>query len=367
MSGSRVDHPRAEAASHMFFGEAIASSFGGLFDTHPPVSERLARIYGRPVAISEIVARSGSAATAPQEPAALSAFAGGNAFGRSAAGRRGADDAAQAVVKTGGSAVLAAIGDVSTQNVDYAVSLLDALPRPLRERTRSAQGAKQTMFSLVFVPDGPAKPVQMDLLRAAGEDAGAVAAIAAEVRGLGKTARLPLIALAAPTLKSLTSDERVEFLGLLQRLIEADRRVTLEEFVVATMLEAALGERAGRAVPARYARLEPLAEDARLVLSLVAHATKGDAAASFAAGLKELGMPLVLLEARALSLDAVKAALGRLNQLAPMQKPRLVKALVQCALAEGELTVTDAELLRAICSTLDSPLPPLFEAMPYAA
>ena len=83
--------------------------------------------------------------------------------------------------------------------------------------------------------------------------------------------------------------------------------------------------------------------------------------------MKEIGIPLSLLAPRAVSFDAVKAALERLNQLAPMQKPRLVKALVQCALAEGALSLTDAELLRAICSTLDSPLPPFLEAMPYAA
>jgi uncharacterized tellurite resistance protein B-like protein len=223
------------------------------------------------------------------------------------------------------------------------------------------------MFGLVFALGGPAAAAQMDLLRAGGEDAELVARIAAEVQGLGKLARLPLIALATPTLKSLAPAERAAFLLLLQQLIVADRRITLEEFVVATMLEAALGERAGRAVPATHRKLEPLAEDARLVLSLVAHATNGDAAASFEHGLKELGIPLQLLEARALSLVAVKAALTRLNQLALMQKPRLVKALVQCALADGELGVTDAELLRAICSTLDSPLPPFFEAMPYAA
>ncbi len=365
-AGSRVDHPRAEAASHMFFGEAIAASFGGLLATHPPLRERLARIYGRPVAIEDILARSAPVTAAPPAQGAISGFAGGNEFGRSAGARRGADTATQAAVKTGGSAVLAAMGEVSTQNVDYAVSLLGALPQQLRERMRSAQGAKQTMLGLVFALDGPAKPVQMDLLRAAGEDAGSVATLAAELQNLGKTARLPLIALAAPTLKNLTADERVEFLGLMQRMIEADRRVTLEEFVVATMLESALGERAGRAVPARYPRLEPLAEDARLVLSLIAHATRGDAAASFAAGLKELGIPLTMVDARALSLDEVKAALARLNQLALMQKPRLVKAMVQCALAKGELTVTDAELLRAICSTLDSPLPPFFAAMPYS-
>ena len=361
MAGSRVGHPRAEAASHMFFGEAIASGFGSLMATHPPVRERLARIYGRPVAISDIVARPASAALSPAAHAGVSGFAGGNAFGRSAA------TGAQALLKTEANAVIAAMGNVSVRHVDYAASLLDSLPQHARELTRTIEGAKQAMFGLVFAPGGPARQVQSDLLRAGGENAELVATIALEVQALGKVARLPLIALAAPTLKSLAPAQRAAFLVVLQRLIAADQRVTLEEFVMAAMLEAALGERAGRAVAARYRTLEPLAADAQLILSLIAHATNGEAAASFDHGLKELGFPLMLLAASAVSLDAVKAALARLNQLALMQKPRLVKALVQCALADGTLSLTDAELLRAICSTLDSPLPPFLEAMPYAA
>lgn len=366
-AGSRIDHAHAAAANHMFFGEAIASGFGDLMATHPPVRERLARIYGRPVAIEDIVTRSAPAAVAPSAGAALSGFAGGNEFGRSAGERRSAAADAQALVSTGASAVIAAVGDVSTRHVDYAASLLDSLPQSVRELTRKAEGARQAMFGLVLAPGGPAQAAQMELLRAGGEDAELVAKVGAEVQALGKVARLPLLALAAPTLKSLAPAERAAFLALLEQLIESDRRVTLEEFVVATMLEAALGERAGRAVPVNYRALEPLAEDARLVLSLIARATTGEAAACFDRGVKELGIPLALLDTPAISLVDVKAALARLNQLAPMQKPRLVKALVQCALADGKLTLTDAELLRAICSTLDSPLPPFLEAMPYAA
>jgi len=367
-AGSRVDHPHVEAASHMFFGEAVASGFADLMATHPPVRERLERVYGHPVAISEILAHAEPAAAAsPPETAALSGFAGSNEFGRSAGERRGAEADAQATVKTGATAVVAAMGDVSTRHVDYAASLLDALPQAVRELTRSVQGAKQAMFALVFALGGPAKQAQSDLLRTGGEDAESVAKIAATLQDLGKTARLPLIALAAPTLKSLPPDERAAFLVLLQQLIEADRRVTLEEFVVATMLEAMLGEGAGRAVPVSYRTLEPLAEDAQLILSLIAHAVKANSAAAFAQGLKDLELPLTLVDARAISLADVKAALARLNRLAPMQKPRLVKALVHCALANGQLSLTDAELLRAICSTLDSPLPPFLEAMPYAA
>ena len=364
--GSRIDHALAGEASHMFCGEAIASSFSDMMATHPPVRERLEHIYGRPVAISDIVARAAPATPEPAGSPAVSGFAGGNEFGRSAGERRGSEAETQAAVKTGAGAVIAAMGEVSTRSVDYAATLLEALPQPVRELTRNTQGAKQAMFGLVFALGGPARQTQSGMLRAGGEDPDQVEKIAAEVQKLGNIARLPLIALASPTLKSLPPPQRAAFLALLQQLIAADRRVTLDEFVLATMLEAALGERAGRAVPAKFSKLEPLAEDARLILSLIAHATRGDNAASFDAGAKELGIPLTLLETGKVGLDAVKTALARLNQLAPMQKPRLVKALVKCALAEGTLSLTDAELLRAICSTLDSPLPPLFEAMPYA-
>jgi Zn-dependent protease with chaperone function/uncharacterized tellurite resistance protein B-like protein len=360
LAGSRIGHPRAAQASHMFFGEAVASGFGDLMATHPPLRDRLEHIYGHPVAIDEIVARSAPVAAAA--PAARAA-AGGIAGGKEPA--RGAAAAAQTMATA--AAVVAAVGGVSTRHVDYAASLLDGLPQSVRELTRNVDGARQAMLGLVFTLDGPVRQTQAELLHAGGENAELVAKVAAEVQGLGKIARLPLIALATPTLKALAPAQRAAFLLLLQQLIAADQRVTLQEFVVATMLESALGERAGRAVPVAYRTLEPLAEDARLLLSLVAETTEGDVAASFSKGLKELGIALAPLDLHGLSIDAVKAALARLNQLAPMQKPRLVKALVQCALADGKLSLTDAELLRAICSTLDSPLPPFLEAMPYAA
>jgi Zn-dependent protease with chaperone function/uncharacterized tellurite resistance protein B-like protein len=368
LAGSRIGHPRAAQASHMFFGEAIASGFGDLMATHPPLRERLEHIYGHPVAIDDIVAHSApAAAAAPPASTVVSGFAGSNEFVRGAGADRGAAAAAQTIATSGPAAVVAAMGDVSTRHVDYAASLLDSLPQSVRELTRSPDGAQQAMLGLVLALDGPMHQAQADLLRAGGKNAELVAKTAAVLQGLGKVARLPLIALATPTLKTLAPAQRTAFLLLLQQLIAADERVTLEEFVVATMLEAALGERAGRAVRVAYRTLEPLAADAQLVLSLIAHATEGDSAACFGKGLKELGIALTLLDLRGISIDAVKAALGRLNQLAPMQKPRLVKALVQCALADGKLSLTDAELLRAICSTLDSPLPPFLEAMPYTA
>jgi hypothetical protein len=53
------------------------------------------------------------------------------------------------------------------------------------------------------------------------------------------------------------------------------------------------------------------------------------------------------------------AALQTLNQSVPAIKRRIVVACAACILANQQVTVREAELLRAICDTLDCPLPPL--------
>ena len=59
------------------------------------------------------------------------------------------------------------------------------------------------------------------------------------------------------------------------------------------------------------------------------------------------------------SLAEFDAALQTLNQSVPAIKRRIVDACAACILANQQVTVREVELLRAICDTLDCPLPPL--------
>ncbi len=81
---------------------------------------------------------------------------------------------------------------------------------------------------------------------------------------------------------------------------------------------------------------------------------------AFQAGARELGMEeLQLLREKELDLEKVDRALDRLAQLKPLLKPRLLKACAACVAADGRITPTEMELLRAFSSLLDCPLPPL--------
>ena len=360
---SLIAHPRAETVSHMFFGEALKTRLSGAMATHPSVPERLKKIYGRPVALSSLIARSVKVAAA-QQAAASSNFAGGVEAESRAGGRQITDAPNHHAAQVRVAAVPDAIGTVSTKHMDYAVALLKSIPQDLREKCRATQGAKLGMYGLILDVVGASKVAQLQVLNEAGEDADAAFATAATIQALGKAARLPLIALVTPVLKTLPEADRLQFLSVVRKLIESDLRVTLEEFMLSALLNSALGPRAGRWVPAKYHSLEPLAEDIRLVLSLFAHASGRDSHKAFEHGVRELGLSPAptLLEVRRVSLASVTSALERLNQLAPLQKPRLVKALAQSALADGKLILVEAELLRAICAALDSPLPPFLES-----
>jgi hypothetical protein len=59
------------------------------------------------------------------------------------------------------------------------------------------------------------------------------------------------------------------------------------------------------------------------------------------------------------SLAEFDAALQTLNQSVPAIKRRIIDACAACILANQQVTVREAELLRAVCDTLDCPLPPL--------
>jgi hypothetical protein len=86
------------------------------------------------------------------------------------------------------------------------------------------------------------------------------------------------------------------------------------------------------------------------------------AGAAFAAGMRSFvgGDHTYRLPPRAeCSLAEFAAALQALNRSAPAVKRRTVIACAACILADRQVTVRESELLRAICDTLDCPLPPL--------
>jgi hypothetical protein len=294
--------------SHMFFLPAVVHWWG--FPTHPPIEERIRRAHPR-------FQRDEYRRTRP-------GHYGGD-------GRVAVLDGAGNVVKVlGGLGALANVIEAPRpEHVDHARRLLDALPGETRRRLATPEGAEQIVLE-----------------------------------GLGRAQQLLLIELALPALKEFPQKRRDAFLAEVTRRVEADRKVTLAEFVQATLLRQHLREGAGKPIPTKFRKVEEVAQDAHIVLSLIAHASQGDTQAAHAKGTAILGVELPApMPVAELSTARLGEALERLRHLQPFQKPRVLKACVEAAAADGTFRLAEAELVRAVAATLDCPLPPVIGAL----
>jgi Zn-dependent protease with chaperone function len=382
--GSLVMHRHAEDVSHLFFGQAVAVRLEGLFATHPPLDDRIRRINprfqstmyrnerkrGLPAPGAEGEAQ--PAAGAGGVPEAASGFAG--AQPAAAQETRAADYSKSWGRSPGQSAEL--VGSVDDKKVDVARRILAAIPQPVREKLREPEGASAVIVALLLAQNDIVMKSQLEAVvnaRSAGL-ANAAAEMHAQIRDLGPAFYLPVVDLALPALKQAGSEAQVRLLTAVQAVIHADRRVSLFEFVIFTLLRWQFAPPAPPAPP-KYKSLTDVRTEVMFLLSLMAYAggrrgadAQAQTEADFRAGAKEAGFTeLAPLPRNALGLDKAGEALARLRDLAPMPKAVLVKALFATVTADGTIRVIEAALMRTVSAVLDCPLPPLLEEADPAA
>ena len=374
-STALISNRRAEDMSHMFFGQGIKVWFGGVFDTHPPLDERIKRVHP---GFQPSAYRDKRQAAAPQ-PAGGGDFAFGRTAGFAGAGesvssegRRVADTGAEWGRSAGESAKL--VGTVEPAKVDYAAMLLASLPTQLREELRNGEGARAALVALLLAPKDDVMQLQLDAVRATGAQALAERAkvLGALMRRLGAAFHLPVVDLALPAVKAGSPGAKQELLKALEAAIQADRRVSVHEFVVLTLVREQIAPK-GKPGASGSMKISQLREQAAAVLRLVSHAgmrtdTTGtrdeDLRNALRAGAKELGLEETEVAAPvAFTLESSAAALEALKTLAPLQKAILIKGLFAAVTADGTIRIAEAELMRMLGAVLDCPLPPLLESV----
>jgi Zn-dependent protease with chaperone function/uncharacterized tellurite resistance protein B-like protein len=355
-----VGNAHAEELSHMFFVQGVANWMGGLFDTHPPIAERIRRV--RP-GFQRSRYRAGRAALpgTGAKPVAVLDDAG------NVVKTVGADRRLEAARTTAAiAAVAASVGNPTPAHVDFAQRLLAAIPPALRARLSDPGGAQDVVFALAIAGDDASRAAKLGELRARrGEDAANAAGQAwGDTSRLDRGEALPLLSIALPALRRLPQPQRDALVADVAKVVEADSKVTLAEFVLATILRQQLREGAGNPIPTRYRTLGEVDGELRNVLSLVAHAALADTAQAYAKGAEYLSLNVrEPVPAAELSTGRIGEALERLRLLAPLAKPRVIKACLEVASADGIITLAQAELTRMVAATLDCPLPPVLATL----
>ena len=175
--------------------------------------------------------------------------------------------------------------------------------------------------------------------------------------------RLALLDISLPALKNLSPPQYQLFKATMNSVIRANDHTDLIEWAFFRIITHNLEP---QKIPNRFVDLAQLKNEACTLLSIIAYAgadSLENAQAAFNSSKTILGFDeATLMNESDYSLMDLDLAITRLNCLKPLQKPKLLKAMSQCVLADKNITVLEAELFRAIADTLDCPVPPLIIA-----
>src|SRR5690606_12909255 len=120
----------------------------------------------------------------------------------------------------------------------------------------------------------------------------------------------------------------------------------------------------------RQRNLTEMRDQCALLLSILAYAgaqSFEDAAQAFACALEPLGfVNLDILPKANCKLPQLESALAQLNEIKPLQKPKLLIAMSQCITHDNKISIFEADLSRAIADALDCPVPPLIPSPHYS-
>jgi hypothetical protein len=265
--------------------------------------------------------------------------------------------------------VVAQVGAPASDDFSRAGAISDALPLSLREAAQRQSDAMPVVLALLLdvQPDVRARQVSEIAVRLDDAQADAALALHAAVATLHPMLRLPLAALAFPALRRRPRPELLRFTEVCELLIHIDGQVGLFEYSLARLLKRQVIEALdpSRYRPAGGRKLAQCRDELVHLFSVLArlgHEDDAGARHAFIAGIGNV-LPGVAA-AYAPPHDWVAAldrALPSLDALDPTGKQLLVEGLVIAISHDGQIAVSEAELLRVVCATLHCPLPPMLE------
>ncbi|MCU7958889.1 MAG: M48 family metallopeptidase [gamma proteobacterium symbiont of Bathyaustriella thionipta] len=351
-AGSQINNPDAPEMSHAYFAEGVKQFFGGILATHPPLDVRIKRIDkhwdGKFLTRRS---RDDQSSSTQKESSSTKRerILAGMAVGAATA------------------EALQQVGRPDAGHLREARQVINGLTDALTGAAHEPWGARALVYCLFLDEDTGIQQAQLDHLQQHA-DAGVydkVVQLQPDMTNLDEQHRLTLIDLCMPALRQLSLDQYALFKRNMDALIKMDNRVTMFEWslekIITRTLDSDFLQKSPRS--ARYSSLQPLKESCRLLFSVLAWSQGGNQqhiqgvfdACSQASGLQGLK----LLDKQDINLQALDAATDKLARLKPLRKPQLLKACAAGIMYDERVTATETELLRALASIIDCPMPPL--------
>lgn len=364
-----IENAHSREMSHLFFANAVHANslFGASLASHPPLKKRIRAImptwdgtYLKPKPQKEPPRPKGAKPGPRQQLEDIMRERMG-----------GAPTGAAAALP-----LLALIGTAGLEHAGHARTLLDRMPRALKDAARDPYGCRAVVYAMLMHWEGDDASLrkQLDILDAQNDTgvAALVRSLAKDVAPLDADLRLPLIDLCLGSLSRLSETQHTTFRAVIHKLAMADNELTTAEWALLRIVETHLDERFGKTKPAgvKYYALGQLGPQISTMLGAIARSGNdepGEAEKAFSAGAtilargsgKAMAPDLALPTAAERTPAKLDEAITELRAVAPRVKAKLLEAAAVIVAHDHEVTPAEADLLRAFADLLGVPMPPL--------
>lgn len=354
--GSKISATDPEEVSHMLFGSG--TSLLGMFATHPPLVDRIQALDPafKESDFPRVEPRQRRVETAQESQHA--AFAGD----------------ITTVFASGSTKVLSAsiadtVGHPEHEHIEFARKLRKSIPAELYDAAHSSELA--FLLSIALVLDQSKRTIdrQFSLLQEqlGSERTEIIRRYYDELSTSSGEYRLPLLEITFPALKRRPMPELAFLVELTNRLIEVDGDIDLYEFCFYRIMMSSLGQAIDPTGThgVRRSRRQDLQSAATELLRILAdhgHDSDQERSAAFEAGIATLGPwahGAKYESGRECSVARLNSSLDVLLGLNSKGQESLLRAVSATAAHDGQISVAEAELIRAVCATLNYPLPPI--------
>lgn len=354
-AGSHLSATDPEEVSHMLFG--TGSKLSGMFATHPPLTERIQALDPHFKASDYPVVKRGQY-RAVDDDARAAGFDSGVTTAMAAGTTT---DLTETIAEM--------VGDPEPEHVSYAAELRRSIPETLYDAAHSHELAYLLCVALILDRSGQHLDRQLGIAteRLGGERVKLIRKYFDDVQRAGAEFRLPILGIAFPALKRRPEPELSYLIDLAGRLIDVDGDIDLYEYCYYRILVSNLTQAVNPSASnkRRTTSRAPVRKAAIELLRIVAkhgHPDEKEQARAFAAGTAvfgKWGSEFAFEADHEYTVPVLDESLEILLALNGDGKKMLLEAITAVVMSDKTLTVAETELIRAVCASLDCPLPPI--------
>ena len=344
-ASSTLKSASSSTFSHLYFADGIKDFWDSMFSTHPPLNERISRVYPR---------WDGTYITHTEKKDLYE--------------RKDKSKKKERVFEAVTTAIILdamdEIGQPNEKRVNQASSLLKSIPNSIKTMSENPFSAQAVIFALLCSNDEKEKDKQMKYLVQNSTALFKQTSLALSyIQYLCRENHLILMRLCITSLKMMSVNQYKIFRRCTQDLIKSDDKLSLLEWnmkhLIFTALDIAFG--ISKTPKEKYSNIGAIREEVIIFISILAKEQKTDetsAKEAFDAAKKSVGASsLQYINIQKEKYKALERSVKTLENAKIGVRKKVLDMAVVALEYDGLISIQDLEMLNAIASILRLPLP----------